>query len=181
MKKTFLLLSFITATMLSFAQVKSTTSAVVGFDATTAIDNLPKAENKTVIGEIDTKTGAIGFEAVVKNFAFANPMIQEHFNGAKWMNSSAFPLFSFNGKITDLSKVNFGKNGTYTVPVSGDLTIKDITKKITTSAKIVVDGGTINATSAFSVKLSDYGISGVPVDAGKVAKEPKINVSASLK
>ena len=56
---------------------------LVSFDATTSIDALPKADNKTVIGAIDTKTGAVQFEANVKNFAFANPTMQGHFNGAK--------------------------------------------------------------------------------------------------
>ncbi len=181
MRKTFLFLSLITVAVTSFSQTKETTSAIVGFDATTSIDNLPKAENKTVIGEIDTKTGSIGFEAAVKNFAFSNPMIQDHFNGEKWMNSGTYPLFTFTGKITDLSKVNFSKNGTYTVPVAGDLTIRNVTKPVNTTAKLVVDGGSVNATSSFSIKLSDYGITGVPVDAGKIAKEPKITVSATLK
>ena len=181
MRKTLLIISIITASSSLFAQTKSTTSAIIAFDASTSLDNLPKAENKTVIGEVDTKTGSIGFEAAVKNFSFANPMMQGHFNSEKWLNSTAFPLFSFTGKITDLSKVNFSKNGTYTVPVTGDLTIRDITKPVTTTATLVVDGGTINATSSFSVKLSDYNITGVPVDAGKVSKEPKITVSASLK
>ncbi len=181
MKKITLFLALITLSLASFSQTKGTTSAVVSFDATTSIDNLPKAENKTVIGELDTKTGEIGFEAAVKNFAFSNPMIQDHFNGEKWMNSGTYPLFTFTGKITDLSKVNFSKNGTYTVPVSGDLTVRNVTKPVKTTAKLVVDGGTINATSSFSIKLSDYGITGVPVDAGKIAKEPKITVSAILK
>jgi polyisoprenoid-binding protein YceI len=181
MKKITLFLALITLSLASFSQTKGTTSAVVSFDATTSIDNLPKAENKTVIGEIDTKTGEIGFEAAVKNFAFSNPMIQDHFNGEKWMNSGTYPLFTFTGKITDLSKVNFSKNGTYTVPVSGDLTVRNVTKPVKTTARLVVDGGSINATSSFTIKLSDYGITGVPVDAGKIAKEPKITVSAILK
>lgn len=181
MKKITLFLTLVTLTAISFAQTKETTSAVVSFDATTSIDNLPKAENKTVIGELDTKTGDIGFEAAVKNFAFSNPMIQDHFNGEKWMNSGTYPLFTFIGKITDLSKVNFTKNGTYNVPVSGELTVRNVTKPVNTTAKLVVTDGTISATSSFSIKLSDYGITGVPVDAGKIAKEPKITVNAVLK
>jgi polyisoprenoid-binding protein YceI len=181
MKKTFLLISIITLTTSLFAQTKKTTSATVSFDATTSIDNLPKADNKTVIGELDTKTGTIGFEAVVKNFAFSNPMIQEHFNGGNWLNSSKFPVFLFTGKITDLTKVNFAKNGTYTVPVTGDITIKDVTKPVSTTATIIVADATISANASFSIKLADFGISGAPIDGGKVAKEPKITVSAELK
>lgn len=181
MKKTILFLSFVAFTAGLCAQVKSTTSAIVAFDASTAVDALPKAQNKTVIGEIDTKTGTVDFEAAVKNFAFSNPMMQGHFNGDSWMNSSQFPVFTFSGKITDLSKVNFSKDGTYTVPVSGDLVIKDVTKQVSTTAKLVIAGGSIHAATDFSISLTDYGITGVPISAGKVAKEPKITVTASFK
>ncbi|MFN8246737.1 MAG: hypothetical protein U0T56_10180 [Ferruginibacter sp.] len=61
---------------------KTTTSAVINFDATTEIDASPKAENKTVIAAIDTKKGTVAFEASIKSFSFSNPKIQEHFNGA---------------------------------------------------------------------------------------------------
>lgn len=181
MKKTILFLSLVTFTATAFAQTKETTSAIVAFDASTAIDNLPKAENKTVIGALDLKTGELGFEAAVKNFAFSNPMIQDHFAGDKWMNAEKYPLFTFTGKITDLSKVNFSKNGTYTVPVEGDLTVRNVTRPLTTNATIVVKDGTINTSSSFSITLADYGITGVPIDAGKVAKQPKITVSATFK
>ena len=77
-----------------------------------------------------------------------------------------------------LRSVDLYKN---TVPVSGDLTIKGVTKEVTTPATIVVKGEVLNATADFSIKLADYGITGVPIDAGKVAKEPKITVSAEFK
>ena len=181
MKKVLVILSLVVITGTVQAQTKETSSAIVSFDATTPKDALPKAESKTVIGLLNTTTGEIGFEAAVNSFTFTNPMIQDHFNGEKWMHSQKFPLFSFTGKVTDLSKVNFAKNGTYTVPVSGDLTIKDITKPVSTTVTVKVEGGTVNANTEFSIKLADYGIKGVPIDAGKVAKEPTIRVSASLK
>ena len=42
-------------TRTGFCPEKTTTSAVINFDATTEIDALPKAENKTVIAAIDTQ------------------------------------------------------------------------------------------------------------------------------
>lgn len=181
MKKTILFLSLVAVASGVFAQKKTTTSATVAFDASTAIDALPKAENKTVIAAVDTKTGTVAFEAAVKNFAFTNPMIQDHFNGDKWLNSDAFPTFTFKGKITDLAKADFAKNGSYKVNVAGDLTIRGVTKPVTAPATIVVKDGTLSTTSDFKIALADYGITGVPIDAGKVAKEPKITVSAELK
>ncbi len=181
MKRTFFILSLMVTLTNVMAQSKSTTSGVVSFDATTPKDALPKADNKTVIGELNTKTGDLGFEAAVKSFAFSNPMIQEHFNGNKWFDSDKFPLFTFTGKINDLSKVNFSKDGTYAVAVSGDLTIKDVTKPISTTAKIVVAGGTLTTSSSFTIKLADFGVSSTHIESGKVAAEPKITVSATLK
>ena len=181
MKKAIFLLSFIVLTLGLFAQKKTTTSAIVTFDATTSLDNLPKAENKTVIAAIDIETGSVQFEAAVKNFAFANPSMQGHFNGTKWMNSDEFPKFTFNGAIIDPSKTNLTKDGTYNVSVTGDLTVKNITKQITVPVAITVKEGILNATTDFTINLSDYEITGAPVDAGKVSPKPRITVSAGFK
>ena len=131
MKKTILFLSLVAITTGAMAQKSTTTSAVVSFDATTPKDALPKAENKTVIGSLDKTTGDVVFEAAVNNFAFSNPKIQEHFNGANWMNSGTFPKFTFSGKIDNVKKVKFTKNGIYKVTVSGNLTVKGIRKPVT--------------------------------------------------
>ena len=179
MKKTILFLALVTMTGLLFAQKKTTTSAVISFDAST-VDNMPKAENKTVIASIDTKTGTVQFEAAVSNFSFQNPMMQQHFNNAGWLNSEKYPKFTFKGNIADADKVNFAKDGTYPVTVSGDLTVRDLTKTITIPGTIVVKSGVINVATDFSIKLADYGISNVSIDAGKVSREPKIKVSAEL-
>jgi polyisoprenoid-binding protein YceI len=179
MKQFFFAAAFLISTTAAIAQAKTTTSAIVGFDATTPIDALPKAENKTAVGMIDTKTGQVGFEAAVNNFAFSNPTIQEHFNEERWLNSAKFPLFTFQGKITDLSKVNFKKNGSYTVPVQGTMTIKDKTNALSTTATIVVKGGAISANAGFTIKLSDYGID--VGTRGKISNEPKITVAADFK
>ncbi|MBM3431721.1 MAG: YceI family protein [Bacteroidetes bacterium] len=179
MKHFFIAFTLTVSTFSLFAQTKTTTSAIVAFDATTALDALPKAENKTAVGMIDTKTGQVGFEAAVNNFAFSNPTIQEHFNEERWLNSAKFPLFTFQGKITNLNKVNFAKDGTYTVSVEGTMTIKDKTNPLSTTATLVVNKGAIRTTAGFSIKLSDYGVD--VGTRGKISNEPKITVSADFK
>lgn len=180
MKKVILFLSLILSAGFLFAQKKTTTSATVAFDATTEKDALPKAENKTVIGSIDPKTGTVAFEAAVKNFSFSSPKMQEHFNSDNWFKSNTYPIISFTGKIEKLSKVKFSKDGTYKVMVNGNLKIKDISKKIKIPGTVTVEGGKIKVAADFTVKLSDYNITGAPVDAGKVAREPKVMVTAEF-
>ncbi len=181
MKKTILFLGLVIATGSIFAQKKTTTSATISFDATTSLDALPKATNKTVIGAIDTKTGAVQFEANVKNFSFANPTMQGHFNSEKWLNSDEFPKFTFKGNITDLSKVDFTKDGSYKTEVEGTLGIRGKEKNLKVPGTIVVQNGSLAISSNFSIALADFGITGVPVDAGKVSKNPKITVVADFK
>ena len=180
MKRTILSLMIATVSMMAFAQKKTSTSAIIAFDASTSIDDLPKAENKTAIAAIDPAKNTVQFEAAIKNFTFSNPKIQEHFNQKSWLNSDEFPKATFNGVITNPSAVNFTKDGTYTVTVEGDLTIKDKTQKVKTQATIVVAGKTLRTNASFNIKLTDFGIEGQPITAGKVSAEPKISVSAEL-
>lgn len=180
MKKTILSVAMVLVAGLLFAQKKTTTSAIINFDATTSIDKLPKAENKTAIASLDTKTGKLAFEVTIKNFAFSNPRIQEHFNAAGWMNSDQFPTATFSGNITNLQAVNFAKDGTYAVAVKGELNMHGVIKPVEANGSIKVSGKTINASSEFSVNLDDYGINGGAIAAGKVSKEPKISVTAEF-
>lgn len=182
MKKSIILFALAGLTTFAFAQKKqTTTSATINFDATTSLDKLPKADNKTVVASMDTKTGSVAFESVIKSFTFSNPKIQEHFNGEKWMDSDKFPTATFTGKITNVAVVNFKKDGTYKADITGDLTMHGVTKPVATTATIVVAGKSISTSTDFSVKLADYGINGGAIAAGKVATEPKISVIAEFK
>jgi polyisoprenoid-binding protein YceI len=180
MKKTSLFLALALSVGALFAQKKTTTSAAISFDATTSLDALPKAENKTSIAALDTKAGTIAFETVIKNFSFANPKIQEHFNSAGWMDSDQFPVANFKGKFTNLSAVDFNKDGTYITDIEGDLSLHGIAQSIKTKVTIVVAGNKISSKSVFKIKLEDYKINGGAIAAGKVSKEPSISVSADF-
>jgi polyisoprenoid-binding protein YceI len=177
MKKITLAFALVLAGAGVFAQAKKTTSATISFDASTPADPVAKAENKTVIAAVNTATGAVQFEAAVKNFSFENKKVEEHFNAERWLNSEKYPKFSFSGKINDLSKVKFKKDGTYTVSVTGNLTVKETTKSITAPATITVAGGKISASANFLVNLPEYG---VMADGKKIATDAKVSVSADL-
>ena len=182
MKKSILLFALVGLTAVSFSQKKrTTTSATINFDATTSLDKLPKAENKTTVASLNTKNGDVAFEAIVKNFTFGNPKIQEHFNTAGWMDSDKFPKATFKGKITNVADVNFKADGTYSATVTGNLTMHGVTKPVTATASVVVSGKTVTTTSDFSIKVADYGINGPAIGAGKVSTDPKISVVAEFK
>lgn len=177
MKKSTILFALLFASAGLFAQSKKTTSASILFDASTPADPVAKAENKTVIAALDIKTGVVAFEAAVKNFSFENKKVEEHFNAERWLNSEKYPKFSFKGKIDDQKKVNFKKDGTYAVTVTGELTIKETTKALTAPATITIKGGKITSSSKFSVNLPDFS---VMADGKKVSKDALVTVSAEF-
>jgi polyisoprenoid-binding protein YceI len=133
-----------------------------------------------VIGSINTQTGDVAFEAAVKNFSFSNPKMQEHFNGENWFNSDKFPVITFKGKISKINAVKFNRNGVYKVTVTGEMKIKDVARQEKINGTITVKDGKFSIASSFKVKLANYNISGMPVEAGKVSREPKVSVSAQF-
>ena len=181
MKKALFLAVLSLAAVTGFAQKKTSTSATISFDATTSLDKMPKASNKTVIASLDTKKGTLAFEAIIKNFSFDNPKMQEHFNSPNWMDSDKYPNATFKGNITNLSAVDFKKDGTYPAEVGGELRLHGKTQTLKTSGTVVVSGKAVTVNADFTVKLEDYGVNGPAIGAGKVSKDPKISVSAELK
>ena len=79
-----------------------------------------------------------------------------------------------------MNKVKFTKNGSYNVTVKGNLTVKGISKPVTSIGTITVKDGAVSTQSTFTIKLADYNITGQPIEAGKISTEPKITVSASF-
>ncbi len=173
MKKLFLLLLAISTIAATFAQkTYATKAAQVKFFSHTPAEDISAINNQAVSKLVD-KTGDVMFSLLIKGFRFENELMQEHFNGADYMNSTQFPKGEFKGKITNIAAVNFTKDGTYNVTADGNLTIKGITKKVTTKGTLTIAKGIVSTKSVFKINVKDYG-----VDGSEVAKDLEITVTA---
>ena len=152
------------------AQKYMTKNGFIGFYSHTPMEDI-KAENNQVVGALDISTGEMVFQALIKSFHFDRALMEEHFN-ENYMESDKIPKSMFKGKITNLSAVDFTKNGAYDVTVEGDLTIHDVTNKITTKGTIEVVSGGINANSKFNIIPEDYKITIPGVVREKINKNP---------
>ena len=157
------------------AQKYMTKNGFIGFFSHTAMEDV-KGDNNQVASVLDISTGEMVFQVLVKSFHFDRALMEEHFN-ENYMESDKFPKSSFKGKITNLSSVNFSKDGIYDVSVEGDLTIRDATNKITTTGKIEVKNGELTATSKFNISPEDYKISIPSVVREKINKNLEVTVS----
>ncbi|MBK6993076.1 MAG: YceI family protein, partial [Chitinophagaceae bacterium] len=72
------------------------------------------------------------------------------------------------------------KDGVYNVTVNGNMKVRDVSKNEKMEVIVTIVGGKIKTSSSFEIELTDYGITGGAIDAGKVAKEPKITMSAEF-
>ena len=102
--------------------------------------------------------------------------MQEHFN-ENYMESDKYPKASFKGNITDLSKIDFTKDGKYGVNVSGDLTMHGVTKKVSAPGTVSVKSGKVAAESKFNLRLADYNISIPALVKDNIAEVIEITVS----
>jgi hypothetical protein len=174
MKRLSLLFFLLNIVFAVSAQKYMTKNGYIGFYSHTPMEEI-KGDNNQVAGVLDISTGDMVFQALIKSFHFDRALMEEHFN-ENYMESDKFPKSSFKGKITNLSSVNFSKNGTYDVTVDGELTIRDATNKISTKGIIEVVTGSINATSKFKIVPEDYKINIPGVVREKINKNLEVTV-----
>jgi len=103
--------------------------------------------------------------------------MQEHFNES-YMESTTFPKATFDGFIASVSAIDFNKDGTYTSEVKGKLTIKDVSKEVSTTATFVVSGGVVNAKATFNVNPYDYNVKIPKMIAPKISESIEITVDS---
>jgi hypothetical protein len=175
MKRLFFLLLFLNLAFALNAQKYMTKNGYIGFFSHTPMEDI-KGDNNQVAGILDISTGEIVFQALIKSFHFDRALMEEHFN-ENYMESDKFPKTSFKGKITNLSSINFSKNGTCDVTVEGDLTIHDVTNKISVNGTLEVVTGGINANSKFKIVPEDYKINIPGVVREKINKNLEVTVT----
>jgi polyisoprenoid-binding protein YceI len=152
-----------------------TKNGYIGFFSHTPLEDI-KADNNQVASVLDTSTGEIVFQVLLKSFHFQKTLMQEHFN-ENYVESDKFPKSTFSGRITNLSAVNFSKNGVYDVTVEGDLMIHGVTRKVMAKGSIEILTGEIKADSKFIIVPEDYNIKIPAVVRNNIAKTIEITVT----
>ncbi len=153
-----------------------TRNGQITFFSTTPLEDI-KAANNEVSSVLNTKSGALQFIVLIKSFQFKKASMQEHFNQKKYMDSDNFPKSEFKGTITDLSKVNFKKDGVYPVTADGNLTLHGVTNKIKTTGTLTVKDGKISTSSKFNITLADYKVTVPAFQTSKVAEAVEVTVN----
>lgn len=170
--------TIILALFVTFSATAQTSGKLVStkthlkFFSTTPAENI-EANNNTAVGTINKETGEVVYSVPMQGFEFEKALMQKHFNSDNFLDTQKYPKAKLVGKITNIDKVNFAKDGSYEANVQGDMTIKGVTKPITEKGTVTVKGSTVEVQSKFNLTLADYGISFVK---GK----PSTNIAKSV-
>jgi len=151
----------------------------IWFFAGTSMEDI-NADNFQVASNLNGGTGDMAFSVLVKGFQFRRALMQEHFN-ENYMESDKYPKSTFKGKIKDISSVNFDKNGTYKVNVSGELNIHGVAKAVSAPGTITVSADSVHEKSEFTIALKDYNIEIPSVVENKISKTVQIHVDVAYK
>jgi len=157
MKKSIFILSMLIIALSVSAQNKYLTKAgFISFYSHTPFEDI-KADNNQVASILDIGSGEIIFEILMRSFKFDRALMEEHFN-ENYVESDKYPKAKFKGKITNLSSINFSKDGTYNADVEGEMTIHNVTKTVKISGTFEVKDGKLTGTSKFQLDPKEYNI-----------------------
>src|SRR5512139_1023817 len=129
MKKLGLLIFFLGLILSASAQKYITKNGYIGFFSHTPVEDI-KADNNQAASVLDIATGDVVFQVLIKSFHFEKALMEEHFN-ENYMDSEKFPRSVFKGKIAGFTPAAYSKPGKYDITVEGELTIRDVTQKVT--------------------------------------------------
>lgn len=190
MKKTFAILALVLATGTTmFAQIYQGKQNKITFFSHTAMEDI-SATDTVAIMVLNTTSNKVIASVDVRGFRFANALMEEHFNenymetgkqGPKDAKGNVtYPnrMATFNGKINET--IDYTKDGTYNVTMTGDLTVHNVKKPRTLNATLVIKGGVITMDCKFNILLVDHDIA-VPTAVGqKIAESIEVTVHSVM-
>jgi hypothetical protein len=177
MKKSALLLIALVAGALSLnAQIYKGSKTTVSFFSSTPVEDISATDTIATM-LLNSKTGDVIANISIKGFVFPNVLMQEHFN-ENYMESDKFPMGSFKGKINET--VDYTKDGTHNVTITGTLTIHGVAKPRTIPATVTVKGSTVTVDCKFEVALVDHDIKVPEAVGAKIAEKIQVTVKSTM-
>ncbi|MEL4456405.1 YceI family protein [Lutimonas vermicola] len=175
MNKLNIVLAFLFFVQTSMAQDKYfTKEGYVSFFSHTIVEDI-KADNQQVLSIVDTTTGDIAIQLLMRSFQFKKALMQEHFN-ENYVESYKYPKATFKGVILNLNEL---VEGDFETEIKGILLVHGREKEVSTMVKVTKKNEMLILTGHFMVEVADFDIKIPSIVANNIAKT--IEVSFELK
>lgn len=174
MKKIIFLLLLAIVVINASAQNYVTRTAHLNIKSANKVQNIV-ADNYQVACQLNTQTGQFKIIALIKSFEYQIGAMNRVMN-TRNIDVTEYPKITFDGKIADLSKVNFSKPGAYPVKFTGMLYIWDEKRMTDANGTLTVKAdGTIEGKSNFTIRIEEVNTEKID----KIMRE-KLPVSLNL-
>lgn len=158
------------------AQIFISKTCQVTFFSEAPLENI-QATNTTAKPILNTANNEVAVRVPIKAFTFEKSLMQEHFN-ENYMESNKFPYGTFKGKINE--QIDFTKDGSHKVTITGKLYIHGVEKDRTLNANVIITGEQINVSSEFLVELKDHNITVPKVVFQNIAEKILVKLQAEM-
>lgn len=131
-------------------------SSMITFHSHAPIEDITASTNAAE-STLNLNDGTISATVKISTFTFRKQLMQKHFN-EQYMESGKYPVSRLNGKMTgDLAPLATGNQSLKTI-VTGDLTIRGISKPIEEEVMLSVKDNKLTGTCRLKIRLEDYAI-----------------------
>ncbi|MBP7506915.1 MAG: hypothetical protein KA807_03770 [Prolixibacteraceae bacterium] len=152
MKKLFIITLLAVAFLNSFSQNYITRTAHINVMSLNNVQNIV-ADNYQVASQLNTSTGQFKIIALIKSFEYRIGAMNRMMS-ARDIDVTDYPKITFDGRISDMSKVNFNKPGTYNVKFSGTFYVWDEQTSTDINGSLTIGSdGTITGKSEFAIPI----------------------------
>lgn len=159
------------------ANVFKSTKGSISFRSEAPLEMIT-ATSSALEGVIDPAAMTFAFVVPIQSFTgFNNGLQQVHFY-ENYLESTKYPKATFSGKI--IEAIDFSKPGIYVARAKGELNIHGKKQERIIKTDLVSDGKTVTVHAQFMVPLTDHQIEVPKIVNQKIAKEIKVNVTATM-
>lgn len=166
----FILISAFLAQNLSAQDKYLTKDGFISFFSHSIVEDI-KADNNQVLSVLDTQTGKIAIQLLMRSFMFKKTLMREHFN-ENYVESYKYPKATFSGEIKNFDELNEEQTET---EIIGILTVHGEEKEISTKVIVNISESEIMLTGEFKVDVADFNIKIPAIVANNIAKTIKVS------
>ena len=154
---------------------KITNIGIINFEASVPLFEEVNASNETVQCILNIKTGEINSIALIKNFSFKIPIMEEHFN-KYYLESDRYQKAIFKGRIQGFNWDIIGTSPKE-FKLKGKLEIHGKKREINTLVLLRKVNDGLEITSDFQIKINDFNIKIPTVLSMKIAENVAVKIN----
>lgn len=170
--------AFFMVTSIALSQKYYTKEGELSFEASVKAFEPVAAVHNGATAVLDASNGKLAVLALVRGFRFRNATMEEHFN-ENYIESDTYPKASFTGVIEDFDIESLSDS--QEVTITGNLTIREKDKPVTTQAFLKKTEAGITLTSSFDTSPADFGIEIPKIVRNKITDVIHVEITFLLK